>query len=330
MLDAPKAKGRREFGMNLAALALSASMIAVGFGLPAIADDAKKVTILASMRSLENPFFIVMMKAIQAEATKIGGVEIIPADGQDSSAKQTADVEAAIARHVDGILMSPADVNALVPALEEAVAAGVATGTIDSNANAKGLLAHVGADNVKGGEAQGELIKKLFPNGATVVNLQGLPGAGPAIARNKGVHMALDGDPKYKFVVDQTANFDRNKALSITEAALTSLPAPPDVIVAASDDMALGAFEAVKGHGLAGKVVIIGFDGNLEALTSIRDGGMTGTIEQFPGKQAAGALDIMVKFLREGTKPAEQVTLLTPIVITKDNLSDAEHFAELK
>ena len=329
-LSAAARLNRRDFGRSVAAAALAAGMLVTGLGATAIADDAKKVTILASMRSLENPFFIVMMKAIQAEADKIGGVEIIAADGQDSSAKQTADVEAAIARQVGGILMSPADVNALVPALEEAVAAGVATATIDAIANANGLLAHVGADNVKGGEAQGALIKKLFPGGATVINLQGLPGAGPAIARNKGVHLALDGDPKYKFVVDQTANFDRNKALSVTEAALTSLPAPPEVIVAASDDMALGALEAVKSHGLAGKVVIIGFDGNLEALTSIRDGGMTGTIEQFPGQQAAKALDIMVKYLREGTKPAEQITLLTPIVITKGNLSDAEHFAELK
>jgi ABC-type sugar transport system substrate-binding protein len=296
----------------------------------ASAEDAKKVTILASMRSLENPFFIVMMNAIKSEADKIGGVEIIEADGQDSSTKQTADVETAVARGVDGVLISPADVNALVPALQESVDAGVATGTIDSNVNkVNGLFAHVGADNFKGGQAQGELIKKLFPDGATVVNLQGLPGAGPAIARNEGVHDVLDKDSKYEFVVDQTANFDRNKALSVTEAALTSLSEPPDVIVAASDDMALGAMEAIKGHGLAGKVVIIGFDGNLEALVQIRDGGLTATIEQFPGKQSALALKQMVTFLRTGEKPGEQVTLLTPIIITKDNLSEAEHFPEM-
>jgi len=315
---------------KLCALAAAAGLAALAFS-PVAYGEGKKVTILAAMRSLENPFFIVMMKAIKAEAEKIGGVEIVESDGQDSSAKQTADIEAAIVRGVDGILVSPADVNAIVPALQEAVDAGIAAGTIDSNASkVNGLFAHVGADNVKGGEAQGELIKKLFPNGATVVNLQGLPGAGPAIDRNKGVHNALDGDSKYKFVVDQTANFDRNKALSITEAALASLPKPPDVIVAASDDMALGAMEAVKGHGLAGKVVIIGFDGNLEALTQIRDGGMTGTIEQFPGQQSAKALALMVDFLRNGTKPTQLVTLLTPIVITKDNLNQAEHFAELK
>jgi ABC-type sugar transport system substrate-binding protein len=30
-------------------------------------------------------------------------------------------------------------------------------------------------DNVKGGEAQGELVMALFPNGAKVMNLQGQP-----------------------------------------------------------------------------------------------------------------------------------------------------------
>ena len=69
-----------------------------------------------------------------------------------------------------------------------------------------GLLAHVGADNVKGGEAQGELIMKLFPDGATIINLQGQPGASPAIDRNEGVHNVLDQHAdKYKFVFEQTA-----------------------------------------------------------------------------------------------------------------------------
>jgi inositol transport system substrate-binding protein len=317
---------------RVSALAVTLGVVVLGLGSMAPAYAAEKLTILASMRSLENPFFIVMMKAIKAEAVKLGDIEIIEGDGQDSSSKQTSDVEAAIARGVDGVLMSPADVNALVPALQESIDAGIATATVDSFVNnLTGLLGHVGADNLKGGEAQGELIKTLFPDGATIVNLQGLPGAGPAIQRNKGVHNVLDQEPdKYKFVVDQTAGFDRNKALSITEAALTSQAEPPDVIVAASDDMALGAMEAVKGAGLAGKIAIIGFDGNLEALTQIRDGGLTATIEQFPGQQSAQALDMMVAFLRDGTKPAQAVTLLTPIVITKDNLNMAEHFSELK
>ncbi len=60
---------------------------------------------------------------------------------------------------------------------------------------------------------------------------------------------------KYKFVFEQTAGFDRAKGLSVTEAALAGMATPPHVIVAANDDMALGALEAVKARNLKGKVV---------------------------------------------------------------------------
>ena len=41
-------------------------------------------------------------------------------------------------------------------------------------------------------------------------------------------------------MVEQTANFDRDQGLSVTESLLAGMTTPPDVIVAANDDMALG------------------------------------------------------------------------------------------
>src|SRR6202011_2544014 len=121
----------------------------------------------------------------------------------------------------------------------------------------KGILGHVGADNVKGGEAQGNLVVKMFPDGATIINLQGQSGASPAIDRNKGLHNVLDkAGAKYKIVFEQTAGFDRAKGLSVTEAALAGLAEPPKVIVAANDDMALGAMEAATAATLEGQTII--------------------------------------------------------------------------
>src|SRR4029079_2085155 len=193
--------------------------------------------ILASVPGLTFPFFVHMMKAFKAEAAK-EGVEVIESDGQRSSPKQTADIEAALTKGVNGIVISPNEVDALAPALQEAVDAGVPVVTIDRSVNkVAGILAHVGADNVKGGEAQGNLVLKLFPNGATVMNLQGQSGESPAIDRNKGLHNVLDkAADKYKIVFEQTAGFDRAKGLSVTESALASMQNPPDVIVAANDD----------------------------------------------------------------------------------------------
>ena len=110
---------------------------------------------------------------------------------------------------------------------------------------------------------------------------------------------------------------------------LAGMSAPPQVIVAANDDMALGAIEAVKARNLKG-ITIIGFDALPEALGKVRDGELTATIEQFPGKQSATAVQILADYLKSGKKPDQQITLLTPIAITKDNLKDGERLDELK
>ena len=121
-----------------------------------------------SIPGLTFPFFVHCVGEGKKEAAKLGDIELIISDGQVSSPKQTADIEAAITKGVDGIVVSPNDVDALAPALQEAVDAKIPVVTFDRRVNkVPGILSHVGADNVKGGEAQGQLIEKLFPNGAT-------------------------------------------------------------------------------------------------------------------------------------------------------------------
>jgi ABC-type sugar transport system substrate-binding protein len=307
----------------------SAALAGVGGGRLFAADN---VEILASLPNMAFPFFVHMMKAIHAEADKLGDITILESDGQGSSPKQTADVETALVKGVKGIVISPNEVDAMAPAIKGAIEAGVPVVTIDRRVDkVDGILAHVGADNVKGGEAQGELVMKLFPNGAKVMNLQGQPGASPAIDRNKGLHNVLDkAADKYTFVFEQTANFARDKGLAVAEAGLAGMAEPPDVIVAANDDMALGAMEAVKARGLSDKIAILGFDALPEALAAVRDGALTATIEQFPGGQSSQAVEILIDKVRNGKDPASNLILLTPIAITKDNLDKAERLGEVK
>ena len=307
-------------------LGSAAALIIASSSTAALAADK----ILASVPGLSFPFFVHMMNAFKAEIQK-QGYEVIESDGQVSSPKQTADIEAAITQGVKGIVISPNEVDAMAPALQQAVEANIPVVTVDRRVpSVEGILAHVGADNVKGGEAQGNLILSLYPDGATIINLQGQSGASPAIDRNKGLHNVLDAaGEKYKIVFEQPAGFARDKGLSVTEAALSGLAEPPKVIVAANDDMALGAMEAVKARGLTG-ISIIGFDALPEALAQVRDGGLTATIEQFPGQQSALGVQTLVAFIKDGTKPADKVLLLTPVAITKDNLNTAERLGEVK
>ena len=302
----------------------STALGALAFAPAAFAQE--QITILGSVPSLSFPFFVHMLNQIKVEA-EAEGVTLIESDGQNSAPKQTGDVEAAIVQGVNAIVISPLDVNALAPAVEQAIQAGIPVVTIDRRVDGvEGILAHVGADNVKGGEAQAEAIMAAFPDGATIFHLQGQPGAGPAIDRNQGVHNILDGKDAYKIVFEQTANFNRAEALSVVEAGLAA-NGRPDVIVCANDDMALGAIEAVAAAGLS-DVKIYGFDALPEALVAVRDGALAGTVEQFPGEQSRTAVRIAVAYARDKEEPAEKLVLLTPVVIGTDNLDKAERIGE--
>ncbi len=289
---------------------------------------AQDLTIASSMPALEFPFFVHMQKSLAAAAEATGGIALIETDGQNSSTKQTGDVEAAIIQGVDGIIISPIDAVAMAPALQQAVEAGIPVVTIDRRVEGvDGIVSHVGADNVIGGEAQANLIIDMFPDGARIVNLQGQPGASPAIDRNQGVHNILDSmSDKYEFVAEQTANFAREQGASVTEAILAGLDSPPDVIVAANDDMALGALQVVLEQGL--DIAILGFDALPEALGSVRDGGLTATTEQFPGGQTEKALEVLLAHLQG--ESVEPLILLNPIMITSENLDQSERIGEVQ
>lgn len=305
----------------MAPLAVAATM------LSAPAQAQEELTIMTSVPSLGFPFFVHMQNELQAKAEEMGNITVNARDGQNSAPKQTADIEAAIVEGVDGIVISPLDSVALAPAIGQAVDQGIPVMTIDRRVKDVDVLGHVGADNVKGGEAQANLIMEMYPDGARMVNLQGQPGASPAIDRNQGLHNVFDDKDEYEFVAEQTANFAREEGASVTEAILAGLDTPPDVIVAANDDMALGAMQVVQEQGK--DIDIIGFDALPEALAAVREGGLTATIEQMPGGQSAMAMEAMVNYLRDGTEP-EELTLLTPIAITQDNLDEAERLGEIE
>ncbi|GIV72906.1 MULTISPECIES: sugar ABC transporter substrate-binding protein [Caldilinea] len=296
-------------------------------GLAPAAAPERKLTIAFSVPAMSFPFFVHMEKQVRDEAARIGNIEIITLDGQDSTTKQVADLEGVIAKGYDGLIVSPRTSEGVAPVIQQVIDAGIPVVTIDRRAEGvTGLLAHVGADNVLGGEEQGKALVKLFPDGAKIFELLGTPGASPAIDRSKGLHNIIDPVGNIEVVCQQTGNFNRDGGLTVTENCLSSNP-DVQAIVAANDDMALGAVEAVRAAGL--NIPIIGFDALPEALLAVREGAMYGTVEQFPGGQSRTALQTIVNFIVKGEKPANDVILLQPKLITIENFDEAERIGEI-
>ncbi len=327
MLDTPMNRRTLIKGAAAAGVVAGAAGMALPSVRPAGAQDNLKIAF--SVPGLNFPFFVHMMNLAEEHAAELGGIEFIPLDGQQngtpSSTKQTADLEAVTAQGIDGLVISPNDVAALAPAIQAVIEAGIPVVTVDRNVTDVETLAHVGADNVEGGRAQGRYLIEILPDGGDIYELQGQPGASPAIDRHAGLDEILSAQDKINVVVSQTAEFARDKAVTVFESALAGNP-EPKAVVAANDDMAFGVSEVAQAQGL--DIPIIGFDALPEALIAINDGTMAATVEQFPGGQATQAMDILVDFIRNGTEPAEHDVYLTPVLISKENLSSAERAAE--
>lgn len=238
--------------------------------------------------------------------------------------------ENALARGIDGLVISPRTVDGLAGCFSAAQTAGVPVVTVDRRA-APGtpVLAHVGADNVAGGLAAGRFIATRLQGTGRVIELQGTPGASPAIDRSAGFNQAMGENPGLTVIAQQTGNFTADSALTVTENILTSIGSTPDnpgfeALFAANDDMVTGAVQAIQARGLdPGQFTIVGFDALKSALDLIQQGKLTGTVDQFPNEQAYKAIGVLKDYVRTGANPASDVLLLEPRVISIDNINDA-------
>ncbi|QBJ84037.1 Ribose import binding protein RbsB [Bacillus subtilis] len=255
---------------------------------PSNSGNKKEFTIGLSVSTLNNPFFVSLKKGIEKEAKK-RGMKVIIVDAQNDSSKQTSDVEDLIQQGVDALLINPTDSSAISTAVESANAVGVPVVTIDRSAEQGKVETLVASDNVKGGEMAATFIADKLGKGAKVAELEGVPGASATRERGSGFHNIAD--QKLQVVTKQSADFDRTKGLTVMENLLQGHP-DIQAVFAHNDEMALGALEAINSSGK--DILVIGFDGNKDALASIEDGKLSATVAQQPeliGKLATEAAD---------------------------------------
>ncbi|MCP3740285.1 ribose ABC transporter substrate-binding protein RbsB [Rossellomorea sp. BNER] len=239
-------------------------------------DDLNDIKLGLSVSTLNNPFFVSLKDGVIKEAKK-KGMEVVVVDAQNDSAKQINDVEDLLQQGVDALLINPTDSAAISTAVQSANNIGIPVITLDRSADKGDVEALVASDNVRGGEMAGEYIVKQLGEGAKVAELEGVPGASATRERGKGFHNIAD--DQLEVVAKQTANFDRTKGLSVMENLLQGNP-EIKAVFAHNDEMALGALQAINSSGK--DIMVIGFDGNDDAIKSIEAGKLTATVAQQP------------------------------------------------
>jgi ribose transport system substrate-binding protein len=187
--------------------------------------------------------------------------------------------------------------------------------------------AHVAVNSLEAGVNISKALVEAIGSEGGIVALQGRLDTDPAQARYKGLEQVLAENPNVKLLDQQTANWDRTAAFPIVQAWLTKYGAEIKGIWAANDDMALGALEALRAAGLAGKIPVVGVDGIPEAIQAVEKGEMLVTVSSDATYQGSIGLALGYCIVTGQLPPAKEWDpenrdfYLKLAVIDKDNAS---------
>lgn len=152
------------------------------------------------------------------------------------------------------------------------------------------------------------------------VELLGLVGDNNTWNRSKGFHSVVDHFPDIKMVSQQSADFDRSKAMEVLESIMQSNP-DIDAVFCGNDAMAMGAYQALVAAGKENKVMVFGFDGADDVMNAIADKKIMGTAMQSPKKMARTAAELADQYIK-GKRDFSKKTPLAVDIVTPENINE--------
>jgi ribose transport system substrate-binding protein len=302
------------YGLSQIALGV---VMAAGLSGAAMAKDVTTVGI--TVGSLGNPYFAATDKGIEAKAKEITpGAKTIAVSSDYDLNKQFTQIDNFIAAGAQVIMVNAADPVAIAPALMKAHNAGIAIGAFDVAATGADIT--VMTDNVKAGEQACQYIVDHLPNKTGDVLIANGPQVSSVIDRVNGCEKVLKANPGIKVLSDnQNAMGSRDGGFAVGQSLLTRFP-KVDAVFAINDPTAIGFELAAKQQGRK-EFFITSVDGAPDIVPEIKnkDGLIKASSAQDPYGMAAEAYAYAVDIVN-GKAPPSKVVLLTPTLITIDNV----------
>jgi len=282
------------------------------------AEPAKeKMAVVIS--TLNNPWFVVLGETAKARANELG-YEATIFDSQNDTAKEAANFENLIAGGYKAVLFNPTDADGSIANVLKAKAAGIPVFCIDREINStNAATAQMLSDNYSGCVKLGEYFVEEVSQTGKYVELLGLVGDNNTWNRSKGFHSVVDRFPHLKMVAQQSAEFDRAKALEVMDSLLQKNP-DINAVFCGNDAMAMGAYQALVAAGRDKQVKVFGFDGANDVVKLIAEGKITATGMQFPKKMARQAAEFADQYLH-GRRDFPQKIPVAVDLVTQENVS---------
>ncbi|MGR3464515.1 substrate-binding domain-containing protein [Limimaricola sp.] len=301
---------------------IKTNLLAASAAIGLMATGAAAQETFAMVQINQQALFFNQMNAGATAAAEELGDELVIFNANNDPAEQNSAVETYIQQGVDGIIVVAIDVNGIMPAVEQAVEAGIPVVAVDAVLPEGPQAAQVGVDNETAGAMMGEYFleymnaemdgtAKIGIVGALNSAIQNLRQAGfeNVVSEAEGVTMAN--------VVD--GQNVQDLALSAAENLITANP-DLDAIYATGEPALLGAIAAVESQGKQDEIRVFGWDLTQQAINGIDAGYVTAVIQQDPAQMGATAVNILDTLAAGGS--TEPVVGVPVTIVTTENVDE--------
>jgi ABC-type sugar transport system substrate-binding protein len=272
---------------------------------------------------LDLPFWRILAKGIDDTAKAAGGGSTAY-DSHNNAQTQLQNAQDAIARKVDGILISPTDSSTCPAVLNLAGRAGIPMVIADIGTTGGDYVSFIISDNYQGAYGIGKVLaqKMTAKGGGKTVGLVTISLArNNGKARTSGFMKAMDEAGIKQAALSQMQTYTADETLHFVQDMLTAHPDLGGLFIE-TDQPTLGALRALSAARKENQVLVAAFDGIPEFVDLIKKGTIVGSGMQQPylmGERSAQALLDRLS----GKTPEKQI--LVPIeVVTGQNISQIE------
>jgi fructose transport system substrate-binding protein len=264
-----------------------------------------------------NPFFVKMKEGAEAKAKELG-VEVQSFAGKKDGDNETqvAAVENLIAAGAKGILITPNDSKAIVPALDKARQAGLLVIALDTQTEPPDAAdATFATDNFKAGELIGQWAAAKFEGKDAKIAMLDLSPEQVSVdvQRDQGFLKGFGIDVKDESKIGDEGD-PRIVGHDVTDGApeggrtamenLLQKDPGINLVYTINEPAAEGAYEALKAAGKEKDVTIVSVDGGCPGVESVKNGVIGATSQQYPLKMASLGVEAVAEFAASEKKPA--------------------------
>jgi fructose transport system substrate-binding protein len=289
--------------------------VTMGIVAPAPADD---ILVGLITKTDNNPFFVKMREGANAKAKELGvRLQSFAGKFDGDNDTQVAAIESLIAAGAKGILITPSDTKAVVPAVKKAREAGLLVIALDTPLDPiDSADSTMATDNFQAGVLIGKWAAGALGAKAADAHIAFLDALEfqPTVdlARDEGFMTGFGikvADPTHygketdkRIVGHQWGQGAEDGGRTGMENLLQKDP-NVNVVYTINEPTAAGAWEALKAAGKEKDVVMVSVDGGCPGVKNVKAGVIGATSQQYPLLMAALGVEAVAKYAKTGEKP---------------------------